>query len=459
LIAILCQCSVSSNEKDAQDQKSVKNVLFIVVDDLTKTLACYGDPVVKSPNIDALAQMGILFNGAYCNYSVCNPSRSSLLMGLRPETTTILNNTTPIQSVLGDRVTLPALFRKNGFYTMSLGKIFHRPEEKHNDFKAWDERYYYKSTELGKKGEKRNFTNDLMSWCYWQAAEGTDEDQPDGQIARAAVEFIKTKREQPFFLAVGFAKPHDPYVAPKKYFDMYPLEEMNAPVVPDDWKTPYAHTFPLENRVFPKAKEPFNNFTDLDKKEFLRSYYACTSFIDAQLGKVMDALKESDQLDNTLIVFFGDHGYHLGEHDWWNKFTLFELATGAPFIVVDPTTGTKGVKSEAMIEFVDIYPTLAERFQLNNTPDYLEGRSFSNLLKDPSKTFRNAVQAVMTRGDLLGKSVKNKKWRYIEWDGGKQGIELYDQENDPLEYKNLAEKAEYAAVIIEMKELMHKEKI
>ena len=145
----------------------------------------------------------------------------------------------------------------------------------------------------------------------------------------------------------------------------------------------------------------------------------------------MDALKESDQLDNTLIVFFGDHGYHLGEHDWWNKFTLFELATGAPFIVVDPTTGTKGVKSEAMIEFVDIYPTLAERFQLNNTPDYLEGRSFSNLLKDPSKPFRNAVQAVMTRGDLLGKSVKNKKWRYIEWDGGKQGIELYTSTRSP----------------------------
>lgn len=447
LMAIFCQCSVSSKEADVQGQQAVKNVLFIVVDDLTKSLACYGDPVVKSPNIDALAEMGVLFNGAYCNYAVCNPSRSSLLIGQRPETTKILDNGVAIQTVLGDRITLPALFKQNGFYTMSLGKIFHSSDEAYNDYKAWDERYDYQATKLGQIGEIHNFTNDLMSWCYWQATEGTDLDQPDGQIAKAAVEFLKTKRDKPFFLAVGFNKPHDPYIAPKKYFDLYPLEELEAPVVPDDWETPFAHTFPLENAIFPKARKPYENFTEQDKKEFLRSYYACTTFVDAQVGKVLDALKETNQLSSTLIVFFSDHGYHLGEHDWWNKNTLFELSTGAPFIVVDPSSDAKGVESDSMLEFVDIYPTLADIFQLKNTPDYLEGKSFARLLEDPSQPFRLSVQAVITRGDLLGKSVKNTKWRYIEWEGGQLGVELYDQENDPVEYNNLANNPEYTEIL------------
>lgn len=222
---------------------------------------------------------------------------------------------------------------------------------------------------------------------------------------------------------------------------------MEAPVVPDDWETPFAHTFPLENTIFPKAREPFENFTEQDKKEFLRSYYACTTFVDAQVGKVLDALKETNQLSSTLIVFFSDHGYHLGEHDWWNKNTLFELSTGAPFIVVDPSSDAKGVESDSMLEFVDIYPTLADIFQLKNTPDYLEGKSFARLLEDPSQPFRLSVQAVITRGDLLGKSVKNTKWRYIEWEGGQLGVELYDQENDPVEYNNLANNPEYTEIL------------
>jgi iduronate 2-sulfatase len=451
LMALFCHSAVFSKEADVPGQQAVKNVLFIVVDDLTKSLGCYGNPVVKSPHIDSLAEMGVLFNGAYCNYSVCNPSRSSFLIGQRPETTGILHNGIGIQTVLADRVTLPALFKKNGFYTVSLGKIFHSSDEAWNDYKAWDERYDYHATELGKKGEIHNFTSDVMSWCFWQAAEGTDLDQPDGQVAQAAVEFLKTQREKPFFLAVGFHKPHDPYIAPKKYFDLYPLEELKPPVVPDDWKTPFAHSFPLEDDVFPKAREPYENFTNQDKKEFLRSYYACTTFVDAQVGKVLDALKETKQWDNTLIVFFSDHGYHLGEHDWWNKNTLFELSTVAPFIVVDPSSDAKGVASGSLLEFVDIYPTLADIFQLKGTPDYLEGKSFASLLKDPSRPFRSSVQAVMTRDNLLGKSVKNNKWRYIEWEGGKLGVELYDQENDPVEYNNLANNPAYKEVLKEMR--------
>jgi uncharacterized sulfatase len=425
-----------------------RNVLFIVVDDLTTTLGCYGHPVVKTPNIDRLARVGVKFNHAYCNYAVCNPSRSSFLTGLKPETTTILDNSKSLLSVLGDRITLPYLFRQNGYYTMSLGKVFHGKKEI-IDPKAWDEIYMYGTTELGKKGEKRNMTDGELKWCEWMAAEGDDEDQQDGQNAKKAVEFISTKREQPFFLAVGFHKPHDPFYAPKKYFDMYPLEMCNPPVLPEGWVAPYKHTLPAMTAVFDK-------FTDQDKREFLRSYYACTSFMDAQVGKLLKALEESGQMDNTLIVLMGDHGYHLGEHNWWNKVTIFEKGTNAPFIMAGQSVGKKGVKSDAMFEYIDIYPTLAELMGLKNVPDYLEGRSFAEVLKNPSLPFRSSVRAIINRGEMLGRTVKTDKWRYMEWDNGKMGNELYDQGKDPIEYNNLATNPSYAGIIAEMKMLLYK---
>ena len=428
-------------------EKVDKNVLFIIVDDLNTTLGCYGHTVVKTPNIDKLAESGVKFNHAYCNYAVCGPSRGSLLTGLRPESIGILDNRTPLQGVLGDKITLPNLFRMNGYYTMSLGKVFHGSVE-HNDPKAWDEIYGYTATEIGKTGEGRNMTDDVLKWCHWQAAEGEDEDQADGQIAKKAVEFIKSKKEKPFFLAVGFHKPHDPFIAPKKYFDMYPLEICNPPVLPVGWEPPYKHTLPGETKTF-------NKFTEQDKREFLRSYYACTSFTDAQVGKLIAALKETGQLDNTLIILFGDHGYHLGEHNWWNKVTIFEKGTNAPFIMAGQSVGQKGVVSDAMFEYIDIYPTLAELLHLKNTPDYLEGKSFAEVVKKPALPFRPEVRAIIGRGEMLGKMVKNEKYRYIEWDNGKMGRELYDQKNDPIEYNNLAENPDYSKIVGEMKILLY----
>ncbi|MCU0361953.1 MAG: sulfatase [Bacteroidales bacterium] len=424
-----------------------KNVLFIIVDDLTTNLGCYGHPVVKTPNIDRLAGMGIRFSNAYCNFAVSNPSRSSFLTGLKPETTTILDNVKSLQSILGDRVTLPYLFRKNGYYTMSLGKIFHGGKE-HNDLKAWDEIYSFGPTETGKTGEKRNMTGGVLKWCEWMAAEGGDEDQSDGQIAQKAADFIMNKREKPFFLAVGFQKPHDPFWAPRKYFDMYPLEDCDPPVVPPGWVAPYKHTLPSETAVFDK-------FTDMDKREFLRSYYACTSFMDAQVGKLLTALEESGQLDNTLIILMGDHGYHLGEHNWWNKVTVFEKGTNAPFIIAGQAVSQKGSVTGAMFEFIDIYPTLAALSGLNEVPSYLEGKSFEKVLNDPSLEFRKSVRAVTKRGDMLGRTVKTEKWRYTEWDNGLKGSELYDQEKDPVEYNNLAASPAHAGVVSEMKKLLY----
>jgi len=455
-LLLSCWMSKSKGSGGNDPVSEPATVLFIIVDDLNKELGTYGSSKVQTPNVDRLARLGIQFDRAYCNYSVCNPSRSSLLTGLRPETTTVLNNTITIQSILGDRITLPALFKLNGYHTVNLGKIFHRPEAEHNDHKAWDEFRNFGVTPTGKKGERRNLTGDVMRWCYWRAAEGDDEDQPDGQVARRAVEILKGEREQNLFLAVGLAKPHDPYIAPRKYFDLYPLDEIELPSVPESWTEPYKHAFPLENPVFPQGKKIFNEFSDQDKREFLRAYYACISFMDAQLGKILDALEETGKLDNTYIFFFSDHGYHLGDHDWWNKFTLYEPSTGAPFIVAGPAVKEKGPRTDAMIEFIDIYPTLAELLKLENTPDYLEGRSFQRILKNPYQEFRTFVQSVMTRVDgSMGKSVKNSRWRYIEWENGRSGSELYDLDRDPLEYNNLVNDPEYASVVAEMKQLIH----
>jgi len=448
LLGGIAACTNNSKTK-VEKIKTDKNVLFIVVDDLNTTLGCYGHPLVKTPNIDKLAEGGVKFNHAYCNYAVCGPSRGSFLTGLRPESIGILDNRTPLKSVIGDRITMPALFRQNGYYTMSLGKVFHGSKD-HNDPTAWDEIYSYSATEPGKKGETRNITNGVLKWCHWKAAEGDDEDQADGQIAKKAVEFIKTEKDKPFFLAVGFHKPHDPFIAPKKYFDLYPLEDCDPPTLPEGWEPPYKHTLPGQTKTF-------NKFTNQDKREFLRSYYACTSFMDAQVGKLIDALKESGQLENTLVVLFGDHGYHLGEHNWWNKVTIFEKGTNAPFIMYGQAVGEKGVASDAMFEYIDIYPTLAELLQLKNTPDYLEGRSFAEVVKDPSLPFRSEVRAIVNRGKMRGKMVKNENYRYIEWDNGNKGQELYDQKNDPIEYNNLAEKTEYSSIVDEMKILINQE--
>lgn len=451
LLAVVSLFSCSNTKKSAgSDNVKDKNVLFIVVDDLNTTLGCYDHPLVKTPNIDKLAQNGIKFTQAHCNFAVCGPSRGSFLTGIRPENLGITDNRTPLQDVLGDRKTLPDLFKQNGYHTVSIGKIFHGNKRGHGDDKAWDELYNFDDTELGKQGEMRNMTGGKIKWCYWQKREGADLDQQDGQNAQKAIEVIKTERDKPFFLALGFSKPHDPFVAPKKYFDLYPLEDCDPAVLPENWEPAFKHSF------HGNAHEIFTQFSDRDKREFLRSYYACTSFMDAQLGKVMKALEETGQMDNTLIVFFGDHGYHLGEHNWWNKVTVYEKGTVAPFIVAGNAVGEKGVESDAMFEFIDIYPTLAELFQLE-LPDHLEGKSFGDVIRDPSQSFRDEVRAITRRGDYFGRMVKNKDWRYIEWDNGEKGRELYDQRADPIEYNNLAENTEYAETVAEMRELLNRQ--
>ena len=423
-----------------------RNVLFVAVDDLNHSLGCYGHPLVKSPNIDRLAARGIRFERAYCQFTICNPSRTSFLTGLRPDSTGILNNTTGFRSKLPDVVTLPQLFRKNGYFTARLGKIFHGRKNT-DDLHAWDLTSDPKATPLGQEGRGRNLTGGRVNWCRWLAAEGGDEDQPDGQIAAEAIRLLEQRRDNPFFIAVGFLKPHDPFIAPKKYFDLYPIESLILPEDPPD-RSPE-----LAQAIGSGWKDEFDLFTDRERREFMRAYYAGISFMDAQLGKIMAALDRLGLWQNTTVVFFSDHGYHLGERGWWNKNTLFELSARTPLIVATPEMKAKGTSCSSIVEFVDIYPTLADLHGLA-APGNLEGTSFTPLLNDPNRPWKKMAFTQVQRGKIAGRSVRTERWRYTEWDRGKQGTELYDHNSDPGEYYNLASDSKYEQIVVEHKRLL-----
>ena len=430
------------------------SVLFITVDDLRSDLGCYGHKVVKSPNIDRLAARGMRFDRAYCQYPVCNPSRTSFLTGLRPDTTKILDNNTPFRKTIPDVVTLPQLFRQSGYAAASFGKIFHRGltmedlRAEMDDPQSWDAAHYFQATPLGLTGVGRNLTEGRVAWCRWLAAEGTDEDQPDGQVAREAVKFLERSRGKPFFLAVGFHKPHDPFNAPKKYFDLYPLETLAPPADP----RPRPDDPPLAIGGGAWAKE-FARFTDRDRREYMRAYYAGISFTDAQVGKLLDALDRFGLAQSTLVVLLGDHGFHLGERGWWNKNTLFELSARAPLIVSEPRTGQRGSSTTRLVELLDLYPTITDHCGLT-PPAGLEGKSFRPLLDDPRQPWKQAAYTQVRRGRTDGRSVRTERWRYTEWDGGAQGVELYDHDADPGESRNLAGDPARAVTMGELKRLL-----
>jgi len=434
-----------------KDAGAKRNVLFLLVDDLNHSLGCYGHAVAKSANIDRLAARGVRFERAYCQFPVCNPSRSSFLTGLRPETTGVLDNRTPLLSKLPAAVTLPRWFRKHGYFTARVGKVFHGRGAM-DDPGAWDEALDPRGTPAGRKGQGRNLTGGAVKWCRWLAAEGGDEDQADGQVARQAVRLLQQKREKPFFLAVGFHKPHDPFIAPKRYFDLYPLQQMVPPRVPRG----RAEDLPLA--IGGGWKRWFDRFGDRERREFMRAYFAGVSFTDAQVGKVLAALDRLKLADSTIIVFLGDHGYHLGERGWWNKNTLFEPSCRSPLLVATPDMKGRGVCGKScagIVEFVDLFPTLTDLCGLG-APAGLEGRSFRRLLADPSAAGKKAAFTVVKRGGILGRSVRTDRWRYTEWDGGREGSELYDHEGDPGEYRNLAEDPSHRPTVAALRKLLRR---
>ncbi len=437
-----------SGTANAQPAKRRKNALFIIIEDLNNSIGCYGNPLVQTPNLDRLARKGLIFDRAYCQFPVCNPSRSSFLTGLRPDTTKVLDNSKPWHTHVNHE-TLPKLFKDNGYYTVGLGKVFHG-RGRHDDPQAWDVNMGFEQTERGKRGEGRNMTDGEIPWCNWLAAEGTDEDQPDGQIAAKAVELLKQPHDKPFFMALGFHKPHDPFHAPKKYFDMYNKNELMPPLVPDNRS-------PKEDFMIGSGWHgPMKDFTLQDQREFLWSYYACATFVDAQIGKVIDEMDRQDLWKDTAVILVSDHGYNLGEYDWWNKAVLMEDSARIPMIAVVEGQTPVNMRCDRFVEMVDLYPTFTDLCGLT-CPENLEGTSIAPLLSDPNIPWKKAAYTQVQRGgDITGKSVRTKRWRYNEWTRNQRVIarELFDHSSDPQEYRNLAEMEDFKDICRELSALL-----
>jgi Arylsulfatase A and related enzymes len=435
------------------------NVLFISVDDMNNDLGCYGNPVVKSPNIDRLATRGVRFNRAYCQFPLCAPSRASIMTGLRPDQTRSFDLTYHFRTGLPDVVTLPQYFMRNGYYAARVGKIYHYNNpfdigtDGLDDPPSWQERF--NPAGIDKTQLEPKVTNYTPKRAFGAAVsfladeEGRDEDHTDGMVATQAIDLLERHKDEPFFLAVGFYKPHCPYIAPKKYFDLYPLDTIDVPDVPEG----YQETVP------PSAlggTQPWPAFR-LDRqqlREAKRAYYATISYVDAQIGRVLDALDRLNLSDNTVVIFWSDHGYHLGEHGLWFKRSCFEESARAPLIVAGPRTVAGGV-SNRIVELVDVYPTLADVAGLD-VPADLPGASLRPLLAQPDAEWNRPAFTQVERNGFPGYSVRTERWRYTEWDNGKHGVELYDHDNDPGEMKNLAHDPRYADIIADHQKLVRK---
>ena len=443
------------------------NVLFIALDDLRPALACAGDPYAKTPNIDALAASGTAFTRAYCQQAVCSPSRSSLLTGRRPDSTKVYDLVTHFRKALPDVVTLPQHFKNNGYYSHGLGKIYHGG---YDDKPSWS--VPWEATqgkhfgadglklmgELKAKAKAANADATKIRGLPFEAPEVADDYLNDGWTANRAIEILGERKgkNEPFFLAVGFAKPHLPFVAPKKYWDLY--DPAKLPVAassePPKGAPSYAPQFGGELRQYhgiPKS----GAIPAEQARQLVHGYYAATSFADAQIGRLLAALKEKGLAENTIVILWGDHGWHLGDHGMWCKHTNYEMATRAALVMRIPGQKATGKPSERFVEFVDIFPTLAEVCGLPK-PEGVEGFSFAPLLNDPKKEWKLAAFSQYPRGSketgpLMGYAVRTEGYRYVEW--RKKGTadvvsrELYDHKADPNEDVNIADDSKNRAII------------
>ena len=460
-LALAAVCALA-----AQDRP---NVLFIVSDDLNTNLGCYGHPTVESPNIDRLAARGVRFDRAYCQWPACAPSRTSFLTGLYPEQTGMIRNGGDhFRNYYPDLITLPQMFRQAGYFTARVGKIFHYGVPRHigtdgeDDPPSWDQ--VVNPIGRDKRDEPLIHTigrrGDFGATLSWLAADGTDEEQTDGIGAEACVRLMEEHRDEPFFIAMGFYRPHTPFVAPRKYFRKYPLSLIRLPVEPPDDLL----DIPAAAWVQRHFQE---SMTGTDQRMAIQAYYAAISFLDAQLGKVLDGLDRLGLADNTIIVFLSDHGYHMGEHKLWQKTTLFENSARTPLLIAAPGfERTRGKATGAVTELLDLYPTLAELTGLQ-APSYLAGASLRPQLADvgsPGKsaaltTFRT-VDRMHTSGErhrpaAMAHTIRTERWRYTEWgERGSQGAELYDHRSDPGEYDNLANDAEHLDTVELLAELL-----
>jgi iduronate 2-sulfatase len=454
----------------AADTKAKRlNVLFLIADDLNCDVGCYGVADVKTPNIDKLAARGVRFDHAYCQVPWCSPSRSSFMTGRRPNVTGVLMNPLPdnplspnFREKIPQTVTMPQLFKKNGWYSSRVGKIYHYgvPADigtsSLDDFPSWE-------MVINPRGRDREEHNKIFSLVpgqfgtalSWLADdEGDDRDHTDGIGADQAINLLERfKREdRPFFLAVGFYRPHTPFVGPKKYFDLYPTNGISLPTLSadDHTRTP--------GPAYESGHAEQDSTTDNLRKEAIQGYHAVTTFMDAQMGRVVEALDRLGLADNTIIVFTSDHGYHLGDHGLWQKQSLFERATRVPLIIAVPHTQNKGMVARGFAELLDIYPTLADLCGLK-APSYLEGVTLRPLLeKSDGEVRSHVVSQIHRKSGNDGWAVRSSQWRYIEWGKRLEDSQLFDEMADPAETKNLSIDPKQADTVAALHVILERER-
>lgn len=482
LLPILCCLSFLCSTLAAAERP---NVLLILVDDLKPTLGCYGDPIAQTPNIDALAARGMRFERAYCNQAVCAPSRFTLMLGSHSTSTGLYGLGSQLREIVPDAVTLPQYFAQHGGYrTESLGKVFHIGHGNHGDPASFSVPHFHDkvieyldpaSTQGGKlTREEAYFTNQhldriksLPRGAAFEAPDVADIKYADGRVAAETIKRLQAaqnRRKQegtPFFIVAGFARPHLPFSAPKKYWDFYdpsklPLPEneelpANAPKVAGKRGGEITNYSPVPTDRNARFSE------DL-KRQLIHGYYASTSFVDAQIGKVLDELNRLRLAENTIVVLWGDHGFHLGDLGIWTKHTNYEQANRIPILIAAPGVTQPGSATQQLAESVDLFPTLAELAGLPapKVPQPLDGVSLVPVLKNPQARVRNHAYHVYPK-QKLGRAIRTERYRLVEWKPYKNPsapaeYELYDYQTDPLETRNLAQ--EQPAVVESLKQIL-----
>jgi uncharacterized sulfatase len=444
------------------------NVLFVAVDDMGAAIGSYGNPVVRTPHIDRLAARGVRFDRAYCQFPLCSPSRTSLMTGMRPDRTRIYDLQTHFRTTVPDVVTLPQVFRRAGYTVARVGKLYHYGVPRDigtaglDDPVSWDVAVNPRGRDKDEEGLVTNLhaprtppapgtpPPGLGAAMAWFESEGQDTEFTDAKVADEVIRLLEQNRERPFFIGCGFYRPHVPWIVPRTYFDLYPIERIELPAEKpsdrDDVPEAAFHT-----RVWNYG------FSDLDCRRSIRAYYASTSFMDAQLGRVLDTVDRLGLADRTIVVFWGDNGYLLGQHGSWMKQSLFEESARVPLIIAAPRMRGNGRASFRIVETLDLYPTLADLCGLK-APDGLDGTSLRPLLDDPGRAWDRPAFTQVRRarpadqgGPFMGYSVRTERWRYSEYDGGRAGAELYDHQSDPRELTNLAADPKLAEVVAQLK--------
>ncbi len=439
--------------------KRKKNVLLIVADDMNCRFGCYGDPTVQSPNIDALAARGVRFDNACCQYPVCNPSRASMMTGLYIDQIKVWDLHTHFRKTVPKVVTLPQHFKNNGYFTARAGKIYHQGVPRDvgrrglDDEPSWHEVRDRKGRDKTEESEIFSFTpGKFGATPSWRSIDCSDNELSDGMIADEVIDMMRTHKDEPFFLAAGFYRPHTPYVAPKKYFDMYPLDKVPLP----DPIPKGAVGYSMKDDFIRRRKFE-ETFTDKDKRNIIRAYFAAASYMDAQVGRLLDELKRLKLEDDTIVVFWGDHGYSLGEHNHWQKQTLYHDDARCPFIIAGPGI-PGGDVCKRPVEMIDAYPTLAAACGLD-VPDWLAGKDLAPQLQNPdTPTDRPALS--QSNRHFPGYSIRTERYRFTEYPPRnkwrKRKWQLFDHQNDPHEWHNLVDDPKHAKTVAELREALNK---